>query len=254
MKLNFPFAPFPREIWDLQIELTQGEFRLYGWFLCGARLGFKQLSYTDDQILSGCPTQPGHEDQPPLGMSRNSMKRSREGLVAKSLLLAEQISDGSGVQGAAWKYALNLVSTDDTKASSGVNDGHRSCQQLIPLVSNLDTLIRNGEKAEETEKNKGVSIPNWIPLESWNAYLEMRKDKKKNPTPKAVKMIIEELDECRKRGQSVKRILDRSTMNCWTGVFSLDNNGNGHRNGSREAPEAKWGQNVDDVLSTMYQK
>ncbi len=251
MKLEFNFAPFPREIWDNKIDLTQGEFRLFGWFLCGAKLGLEQLAYTDDQILSGCPTRLGYEPQPPLGMSRNAMKRARLGLIEKELLSATQLSDGTGLQGAAWMYSLNLVSKTDSSGGAGVHGGQRSCPPRTRLVSTADTLIRKEEKTENTEENIGV-LPDWLPIESWNAFLEMRKDKKKFPTAKAVAMLLGKLEDFRKHGQNVKKILDQSTMNCWTGLFPV-NNGNGNHSTEKgfTVPKDRM-TDADDEITRMY--
>ena len=53
MKLGFDFVPFPRDIWERNIELSQSEFRLLGWFLSGLRLGEEQKSFNDTELLHG---------------------------------------------------------------------------------------------------------------------------------------------------------------------------------------------------------
>lgn len=135
MKIGFQFVPFPREIWEQSIDLSKAEFRLLGWFLSGLRLGFQQLQFSDEQLLSGC------EKWPRLGLSRNSMKEARESLVGRGMLVANQVSKGT------WTYSVPLSEND----TLGVNPRHYKCQTLTVGVSDSDTAIRNIEKAEETD-------------------------------------------------------------------------------------------------------
>jgi hypothetical protein len=106
--------------------------------------------------------------------------------------------------------------------------------------------IPNKEELIASAKNIEQALPDWLPLESWNAYLDMRKAKKKNPTEGAIKMILKELDDCRKQGQSVKKILDRSTINSWTGVFPLDNGNHA------KPPEKPWGTPAEKAIKEMW--
>jgi hypothetical protein len=58
-----------------------------------------------------------------------------------------------------------------------------------------------------------------VPIESWNAYLKMRKRIGKWPTDDAVKLIVGKLERWRDDGHDPGSILDASTESNWTGVF-----------------------------------
>jgi uncharacterized protein YdaU (DUF1376 family) len=66
-----------------------------------------------------------------------------------------------------------------------------------------------------------VVLPNWIPLETWQAFLEMRKKIKKPATEKAVVLLIAKLDKFRKSGQDVQAILEKSIVNDWQDIYEL---------------------------------
>lgn len=63
------------------------------------------------------------------------------------------------------------------------------------------------------------SLPDWMPQDAWQGYIDMRKKIKKAMTPRAEAMQIKTLEEFRDAGYDVGEILDNSTMNNWTGLF-----------------------------------
>lgn len=132
MKLGFQFVPFPREIWDRGIDLTMAEFRLLGWFLAGLRFGIQQTGFVDDDILSGTAKMPA------VGLSRNSMKVARRGLVEKELLACEKTHYHG-----KWTYAV--LFTEEVSSSD-----RSICQPSTANVSKVDTYKGKREKQIST--------------------------------------------------------------------------------------------------------
>jgi len=64
-------------------------------------------------------------------------------------------------------------------------------------------------------------LPDWIPVDSWNAFLEMRIKIKKPVTPKAIELLIGKLDKYRKAGQDIQAILEKSIVNDWQDIYEL---------------------------------
>lgn len=64
-----------------------------------------------------------------------------------------------------------------------------------------------------------MELPEWIPQEEWEAYLEMRKKIKKPATEYALKLCIKKLEGFKKQGYNVQEILENSIMNSWQGLF-----------------------------------
>ena len=82
-------------------------------------------------------------------------------------------------------------------------------------------------------------LPDWIPLETWAAFLEMRKKIKKPPTAHAIKLLIAKLDKFRKAGQDVQAILEKSITSGWQDVFEL-----------REMAQKTFAQQTADIART----
>lgn len=64
-------------------------------------------------------------------------------------------------------------------------------------------------------------MPDWVPIEAWAGYLEMRKKIRKPMTPRAEQLAINTLDKLRQQGQDVAAVLDQSTLNSWQGLFAV---------------------------------
>lgn len=75
-----------------------------------------------------------------------------------------------------------------------------------------------------------VEFPEWLPAEPWNAWLEMRRQKRAWPTPDAVKLAIGKLSDFRTKGHDPGEVLNHSTLNNWTGIFEPKGNRNGTGN------------------------
>lgn len=66
-------------------------------------------------------------------------------------------------------------------------------------------------------------LPEWMPLEAWEAYIAMRKGmgKKYAATEYAQKLLIKKLDTWRNEGQNIEEILNQSIERAWTGLFPI---------------------------------
>lgn len=67
--------------------------------------------------------------------------------------------------------------------------------------------------------------PDWIDLESWEAFHEMRRKIKSPLTTYAEKLVIGELVKLKGSGEDPQACLDQSIMNGWRDVFKLRDKG-----------------------------
>jgi hypothetical protein len=92
-------------------------------------------------------------------------------------------------------------------------------------AENVTPALAREEKRreEETKALRAVkpALPDWMPLEAWTGWLEMRRKNRKVPTTRAVEMAIRQLDKLRSGGQDPAAVLDQSTMNSWTDLYPL---------------------------------
>lgn len=112
---------------------------------------------------------------------------------------------------------------------------------LEPSLNPSDTSYPQGAGAPAKPSRKAEPkakpvIPDWMPADAWNGYLEMRKGNGKAPTDYAVKLMIKKLERWRADGHAPAAILDKSTMNNWTDVYEPKED----RNAARHDDPNAW--------------
>ncbi|CAB4141558.1 hypothetical protein UFOVP415_21 [uncultured Caudovirales phage] len=88
---------------------------------------------------------------------------------------------------------------------------------------------RKGKEMEQKAPESAATevafvLPDWIPLETWTAFLEMRKRIKKPATEFAKKLIVGKLEKFKSQGQDVVSILEKSITSGWQDVFEIKEN------------------------------
>lgn len=102
----------------------------------------------------------------------------------------------------------------------------------------------NTSKKHQLHTKVIMALPDWLPVDAWNGWLEMRKVRKKPMTDRAVTRALNKLDSMRLAGQDIAEVLDRSTMNGWTDLYEIkgaNHNGN----------QIRKSDGVDAALDTM---
>jgi len=79
----------------------------------------------------------------------------------------------------------------------------------------------SSSNSKNTVTKVTVVVPDWMPIETWNQFLDMRKRIKKPATEYAKNLIIAKLDKFRSKGQDVNAILEKSITSGWQDVFEI---------------------------------
>lgn len=85
----------------------------------------------------------------------------------------------------------------------------------------ISEVALTNQKKEPKERTKRIKEPEWVPLEEWQHFKDMRKKIRAPMTDEAAKRIIKELESLRAQGNDVKEVLMQSVANSWRGVFPL---------------------------------
>lgn len=109
-------------------------------------------------------------------------------------------------------------------------------RRLIPSTTVQPSIQPGGNSSisssslkKEKKKNKEpFSLPEWIPKEAWDGFVEFRKKGKAPFTNRARNLIIQELDNLRKSGNDPALVLDQSVKKGWTDVWKLKTNQGGN--------------------------
>lgn len=66
-----------------------------------------------------------------------------------------------------------------------------------------------------------MKLPEWIPKEAWDGWVEVRNKMRAPLTERAIKMAISTLEQLREQGYEPGEVLDQSTFRCWRGLFPI---------------------------------
>lgn len=64
-------------------------------------------------------------------------------------------------------------------------------------------------------------LPDWIPIEAWQGWLDMRKQKRIPTTDRARAQAVKTLSMLRDKGENVEHVLGQSEFQGWAGLFAV---------------------------------
>ena len=108
------------------------------------------------------------------------------------------------------------------KASAERRLSNRSTD--VQPTNNHKPITINQEPKKEKVAVAPSVLPEWMPLETWHAFLEMRKKMKKPPTEKAVELLLAKLKKFKDAGQDIQAVLEKSITSGWQDVFEIKDN------------------------------
>lgn len=128
--------------------------------------------------------------------------------------------------------AMNVIVIDDSRFAHRIslNKHYKnwtdyqisSYQNSNEVVTETVTkpLPKQSPQKKERKKDNSAALPDWIPSESWDGFVQMRKAIKKPMTDRAMAMVVKKLASFREEGYSPAEILDQSTLKNWQDVFA----------------------------------
>jgi hypothetical protein len=139
------------------------------------------------------------------------------------------------IKGRGNKYWVSIPMNDvhpRTTFTPPVSQVHPSPEPRSPNTPKTHQLTTKCIRAE---------LPDWIPVDAWNGWVEMRMLRKKPLTDRAYNQAISKLDKLRAKGQDITEVLDRSTMNSWTDLYEIKEQKNGAANRTTGNPRNENG-------------
>lgn len=80
-------------------------------------------------------------------------------------------------------------------------------------------------QSQKEQKQGAFAPPEWVPLEAWNAYVEMRRAIKRPLTKWAAVLAVRTLETLKVQGHDPQAVLDQSVFNAWQGLFPVHGGG-----------------------------
>lgn len=91
-------------------------------------------------------------------------------------------------------------------------------------TSNLTNEQQTANKRTTTNKNvkneKNIIYPDFLPVDLFNDFLEMREKIKKPATENAVKLLLGKLEKFHQQGLDITAIIQNSLVNNWQDLFA----------------------------------
>ena len=85
---------------------------------------------------------------------------------------------------------------------------------LPDLAPTIDTITKDTITKER-------EAPEWIPKETLEAFISMRKSIKKPLTPHAITLLVSKLQKLKDSGEDIKAVLEQSILSSYQGVFEV---------------------------------
>lgn len=95
----------------------------------------------------------------------------------------------------------------------------------------------NGE--DHSPEAQRFSPPEWVPLEQWNAWMEVRRRIKAPNTERAMKLAVKDLTALRDAGHEPGQVLDLAISRGWRGLFAPKTNGSGEQAPVKTGPHCR---------------
>lgn len=135
------------------------------------------------------------------------------------------------------------------------NDEKRAVTQCNAPDKEKDTdkeVIRKTPKGVKKKSVESFNLPDWVPIEPWSAFMEVRKAIGGVNTQRALEILVRDLDELRGKGHDPTLVLEQSISRSWKGVFTLKDNQYGNqRNTTNHQPAGNQPSKTSDSLAAL---
>lgn len=164
------------------------------------------------------------------GWSKSAVDRFIQRLIDEDMVISTRAKTGTG-GGTSSGTARSIITICNYAKYQNVPKGSGTAsepqggtaagqQRDIKEQGNKGTIEPDGSIPPTPHCDSDwIGLPDWLPAEPWNGWLEMRRDKRKWPTPRAVELTVDKLTRWRAKGHDPGAILDAATENAWTTIY-----------------------------------
>lgn len=118
------------------------------------------------------------------------------------------------------EYMANLMRERRKKLKGESGESKQQLAKLAHAVSRCSMQIQKTTTTPRTAKN-GFDLPDWIPPDQWQAWIEARTKRRNPPTDWAKRMACSKLAELQRQGHHPAAVLAQSAFHGWAGLFEV---------------------------------
>lgn len=114
---------------------------------------------------------------------------------------------------------------DKAQSNAPVTDAVTEPKRDVTTRTDTDTDQNRSEEKQKGARAPRFEIPDWVPIDPWRAFEEMRQKNRKPMTDRARELTVRDLEKLRGEGNDPGAVLLQSVKNSWRGVFPLKDKG-----------------------------
>ncbi len=147
------------------------------------------------------------------------------------LFYLKQINGGYQIEWVAESIEKRRVYSESRRHNKEGKNKNICLSHDEHMENEIENENINKDRKKRTVKKEVIfTLPSWIPQETWEAYLEVRKKKRAADTPYALTLIIKELEKYKPNSLAV---LNQSIKSGWVDMYPLKENNNGTSSSKR---------------------
>ena len=136
----------------------------------------------------------------------------------------------AGKKGNEIKWGSSQSDTESDTESDSLNDRNTRSQKLDVRSKKLEAIDHKSESKEFKSKElretrliiPPIQIPDWIPVDAWNDFVDSRKKLRKPLTQGAIKLAISTLSKLKSEGNDPKEVIEQSILSGYSGLFPVN--------------------------------
>lgn len=90
------------------------------------------------------------------------------------------------------------------------------------------------EKKRASARSISEPLPDWLPLQAWDSFVEMRRMIRAPLTNNAIRLCITDLEKLRATGHDPLAVLEQSVKRSWRGLFEIEVKNDRGRTGTQQ--------------------
>jgi DNA-binding transcriptional ArsR family regulator len=129
---------------------------------------------------------------------------------------------------------------------------HPTPADSAPITIN-EPSIESSRNRQRRAKPVAIALPDWLPPDVWQSWVEYRKSIKAPLTDKAATLCLAKLMKLREAGQDPVAVIDQSIMSGkWTGLFPVKDDLSQQSHAPKRSSEARGSEPVRLVAGRDY--
>lgn len=153
------------------------------------------------------------------GLSERTVHRTVAALE-RAGHISREVKDGIGTTYTV--HPSHGVTPDTVSGLTGCHPTPDTVSGKLPRTTSSSSKTTSSPK--KRARAAAVEIPDWVPNDAWEGWLEMCRAKGARETTRALVLAISELRKLADAGHPPGAVLDQSTLRRWTGLFPIKDN------------------------------